>query len=136
VSDEELQASDPDAARLRRNGQLVTGYWKAPVDFVTVNIVGSQAEIDAFIAYFDAVDVSDIWYWGWDGKVDFETEYEGQYNDLLAIQEDRIEYDENGDPVGSVSPSFADPNWANGWLGQDQNRFARSVDRGLDGGFS
>jgi hypothetical protein len=73
--------------------------------------------------------------WGFDGKVNFPTEYTGQQNDILTLQEDIITYDQDGNPTGSTPPTFTDPNWANGWAGQRQNRFARNHSREFSGEF-
>lgn len=139
VSDEALQETDPEVARLRRNGQLVTGegasYWKELAGFINVNMIGSEAQLDAVKDYFAPAEVNMYFKWGFDGKVNFPTEYTGQYDDILTLMKDRITYDEDGNPTGSTPASFEVPNWANGWAGQKQNRFARNHSREFSGEF-
>lgn len=129
--------TDTDMLRLLRTGRLVTGYWNAPTDFITVAVTGSQTEIDAFYNYFAPADRASDWKWNDDGTVDFATEYTGQQDDILLIHKDHITYDVNGNPTGSAPATFENPNWANRNCCRDTNdRFARSVDRSFDGSFA
>ena len=92
-----------------------------PAGFILVDCIGPESRIDELWDYFSAGDKighgdsNGPWKWGFNGKVNFETEYTGQHNDILATQ-----------PAGST---FEDGNWMHGWFGQKQNRFARAHNR-------
>lgn len=140
LDDETLASQNEDAARLRRNGQLVSGegagkFWDGTIGFTVVNCIGTEAQLDSFYNYFPPTDTLGYWKWGFDGKVDFATEYSGQHDDILFLHKDHIEYDENGNPISSTPATFDNPNWANDYAGSDQNYFARSVSRGMGEGF-
>ena len=88
-----------------------------PIGFVMLNCIGEESDIDELYNYFPAPDKlsTQPWKWGFNGKVNFATEYTGQHDDILATQ-----------PSGS---SFEDPDWVNNWAGQTQNSFAREHSR-------
>ena len=92
-----------------------------PAGFILVNCIGPETRLDELYNYFGPTDHAGYWKWNFNGTVDFASEYTGQYNDILGTQ-----------PVDST---FQDPLWSHGWLGQKQNRFARSVTRGFGEGF-
>lgn len=121
--------ADEDVKRLLRNGQLVDGFWKELAGFKNVNCIGSEAELDALHDYFAPADVNMYHKWNFNGKVNFPTEYTGQYDDILTLHEDHVTYDENGNETSRTAASFEDPNWANQWVGQDENRFSREFSR-------
>ena len=110
-----LYSVDPAVETMRGNGQLTQVEATSPPDFVLIDCIGSESDIQAFYDYFAPADRGQIWRWGFDGKVDFDTEYEGQQNDILATQ-----------PSGAT---FENPKWEHGWMGQGQNRFAREFSR-------
>ena len=89
--------------------------------FILMNVISAESRIDELWDYFAAGDKigygdsNGPWKWGFNGKVNFETEYTGQHNDILATQ-----------PAGST---FEDPQWSHGWQGQQQNKFARAYNR-------
>ncbi len=120
--DTETCALSQDVQALLRTGcTKVVEDAQNPVGFILVDVIGPEARIDALWDYFAAGDKigygdsNGPWKWNFNGKVNFETEYTGQYNDILATQ-----------PAGST---FEDPQWSHSWLGQGQNRFARSHNR-------
>ena len=138
-------AANPSVApaevqKLFRLGQVLEIDSVNPVDFTMINVIGSPAEIDALYNYFDPADKQSIWRWNFDGTVDFDTEYAGQHNDILATEPDHVTYDENGNPTGSTPATFENPNWVNAWAGQgDANylqRHARGYSRGYSKGYS
>ena len=140
LDDETLSSQNEDAARLRRNGQLVSGegagkYWNGTIGFTVVNCIGTEAQLDSFYNYFLPSDTLGYWPWNEDGTVVFEREYTGQHDDILFLHKDHIQYDQDGNPIGSTPASFEFPNWANDYYGTKQNRFARSVSRGMGEGF-
>ncbi len=106
-----------------------------PAGFILVDCISPESRIDALWDYFapaDRIGHGDSdgpWKWGFDGKVNFPTEYTGQHNDILATQGDHVVYDGNGNEVSRDPASFENPNFSHGWLGQDQNRFAREHSR-------
>lgn len=135
TDEETLKAQNADVAKLRRNGQLVTGFWNGTANFIVVNCIGEESELDSFYNYFPPTDTLGYWKWGFNGKVDFATEYSGQHDDILFLHKDHIEYDQDGNPISSTPATFDNPNWANDYAGSDQNYFARSVSRGMGEGF-
>ena len=98
---------------------------QSPAGFILVDCIGPESRIDELWDYFSAGDKighgdsNGPWKWGFDGKANFETEYTGQHNDILATQ-----------PAGST---FEDGNWGHAWLGQGDGkysqRYARSHNR-------
>ena len=132
--DQVLRLINEDVEKMRRNGQLVDGYWNGTVGFTVVNCIGLESELDSFYNYFPPSDTLGYWKWGLDGKVDFATEYAGQHDDILFLHKDHVEYDENGNPISSTPASFSNPNWANDYAGSKRNKFARGFSRGFAGG--
>lgn len=135
LPDDDLGASNPNLLRMRNNGHYATGYWKQIGDFIVVNMIGPEAWLDETYSYFSPTDVNGYWKWNTNGKVDFATEYADQHNDILLYHDDHVTYDEDGNEIDRQPAAFDDPNWANGWAGQGNYRFARSVSRGFGGGF-
>ncbi len=88
---------------------------QSPAGFILVDCIGPESRIDELYNYFDPSDrigygdSNGPWKWGFDGKVNFPTEYTGQHNDILASQ-----------PTGST---FEDENWGHGWLGQGTDEY-------------
>ncbi len=97
-----------------------------PAGFILMNVIGSATGVDELWDYFSAGDKQSRWNWNFNGKVDFETEYTGQHNDILATQ-----------PAGST---FEDGNWSHYWMGQGDSqyiqRYARGVTRGMGSGYA
>ena len=139
IDSETLRSQCAVCEKLRRNGALVTGappgYWNGTIGFIVVNCIGEESELDTFYSYFPPTNTLGYWKWGEDGKVNFATEYTGQHDDLLFLHRDIIEYDENGAELNRRTATFEEPNWANDYFGSKQNRFARSVSRGIGEGF-
>lgn len=112
----------------------VTGFWKKQANFIVLNIVAPAENYDGLTEYLDPSAIGGHWDWSWDGKVDGDTEYAGQHDDLLALQEDHVTYDIDGNEVSREPASFENSNWRHGFSGQKKNRFARSVSRGFSNG--
>lgn len=127
-----LKSGEP-LAGLYQAGSVTDGYWKAPLSYITISVLGTQEQIDELADYLGAGNIYAQWYWNFDGTVDFETEYEGQQNDILALQEDHVTYDENGNETSRTPATFENPNWAHAYYGQGDNeqiqRFAREYSR-------
>lgn len=136
IPDETLEAQNSTVAKMRRDGRLVSGFWNGTVGFTVVNCIGTEQELDSFYNYWPPINRLGYWKWNEDGSVDFATEYTGQHDDILFLHRDHVEYDENGSIIATTAASFENPNWANDYLGSDQNRFARSVSRGMGEGFA
>lgn len=120
-----------DIQSLFSGGQITEIEAKNPVDFIALSVIGQKSEIDTLYSYFDTADrqPNQPHRWSIDGKVDFETEYTGQQDDILATQPDHVTYDENGNETSRTPSSFESPNWAQQWLGQGENEFAREYSR-------
>lgn len=121
LSDADLFNADPVVAGMRRSGSLRDGFWEELAGFQNVNMIGTEAQLDAVRDYF-APNTNMYHKWGFDGKVNFSTEYTGQHNDILTLHKG--------------AATFENPNWAHGWYGQKQNRFAREFSREFGEDFS
>lgn len=120
---------------LYQAGAVTDGYWKAQTGYTTISVLGTQEQIGDLIDYLGAANIYAQWYWHFDGKVDFATEYTDQQDDILALQEDHVIYDSNGTETSRTPASFENPNWAHMYAGAGTNRFARSVSREFNGEF-
>lgn len=132
VTLDSLKSGEP-LASLYQSGAVTDGYWKAPLSYITISVLGTQEQIDDLLDYLGAGNIYAQFWWNFDGTVVFSKEYEGQQNDILALQKDHVTYDAAGNVTGSTPATFENPNWAHAYYGQGDNeqiqRFAREYSR-------
>ena len=113
--------SPPENLKLITNG--VRGYWNDIATDEVINVIGTSQEVNDLVALI-GVDVNVVYAWdqgpGYDSLDDFPTVPPG----ILALMKDFIQYDEDGIPIGSIPPTFSNPNWGHVFLGQSERIFA------------
>jgi hypothetical protein len=113
----------------------VTGFWDDPLPAVIYNVVGSPEAIQELIDDL-GVQVSSVDGWIQGNGLDDFDDWPTVPSRILSFMKDHIEYDNNGNPVGSTPATYENPNWGHVFLGQSPSLkiFAGGFDEGFSGG--
>lgn len=93
----------------------VRGYWRNILPDEVANVIGAEAEMDAFLAAHGAL-VKSVDSWVQGQGVDYITpggEFTTDPDRILSLMPDIIVAD-----GGTIPPTFENPNWAHVFLGQ------------------
>jgi len=115
----------------------ITGYWDTYAGgYEVYNVLASRATIDEVTA--ELSDVHAVYTWVQGPGLDQYNE-DGTFNtlpaDVLAVQKDRITYDQDGNPTGSIPATYEDPHWGHVFFGQGTRIFAGSFTDDFSEGF-
>jgi len=112
-----------DAERAVRGAR--TGFWDTFAGgYQVYNAHGPREALDEI----DAA-LADSFKYIWDSRTGVDAwNLDGTFNtvpaDILAVMKDIITYDQNGNPTGSTPATFAAPNFAHRFAGQEDRIFA------------
>lgn len=102
----------PSSLILITNG--IRGFWRDITPDDVVNVIGTEQEIDDFVAIYGA-DITDVYSWiQGDGLDNLET-YQTVPPGVLDVMRDH---------PGAIAPTFSNPNWGHVFLGQEERIFA------------
>jgi len=107
----------PSNLKLLTNG--IRGYWNDIAPDEVVNVIGTEQEIADFETLV-GVDLKsiDAWYQGKGFDYNINPNWLTDPARILSLMPDFIIYDDEGTPIGSIPPTFANPNWTHVFLGQ------------------
>lgn len=102
----------PSSLVLITNG--VRGYWRDITPDDVVNVIGTEQEIDDFVAIYGAV-ITAVYSWTQGDGLDNLDAYQTVPPGVLAVMKDH---------EGAIPPTFSNPNWGHVFLGQEERIFA------------
>lgn len=114
----------PSESWVKPYRQAITGFWKTwDTDYEVYNTIGSEASIQALVDELGP-GVARTFGWTQGPGTDSLDEFTTLPDDVLAVMRDFIDYDGDGNPIGSTPPTVANPNWGHLFLGQSERIFA------------
>lgn len=98
----------------------ITGFWKTSV----YNVIGYKDAIDALLDELTGVTAVYAWTQGTGTDDISEDGWPTDPAPILALMNENVTYDENGDVVSTTPATYENPKWGHVFLGQQQRIFA------------
>lgn len=107
----------PEDLKLLTNG--IRGFWNDISPDEVVNVIGTEQELADFetLAGADLKSI-DAWYQGQGFDYNLNINWLTDPNRILSLMPDFIQYDIDGNVIGTTPPTFDIPNWSHVFLGQ------------------
>ena len=98
--------------------QAIRGSWKTLFGHEIINVLATQAEIDAFVAAYTS-DVGGVYTWEQGLQFLSLDNFKGDVNKVVDFMERHIDRDAEGNGTGTHAATASDPNWAHGFAGMN-----------------